>query len=140
MEATKVCYSILLVEDDPLVQFIHRTMLEELGCKVFVASNAVEAINLANRKYDFVFLDIGLPDINGIELASMLRLMFQHPTRLVALTTCTDVDTQRKCLSVGIERVFYKPINFQDLALLFKSMVNFDVLVTAIDELERTSF
>jgi CheY-like chemotaxis protein len=122
MELMNKFYRVLLVEDDPLVQFIHRTMLEELGCEVFVASNAMEAINLATSKYDFIFLDIGLPDINGIELASMLRLMFQHPTRLIALTAYTDNSTKEKCFSAGIEAIFHKPISSDLLRKIIKNI------------------
>jgi CheY-like chemotaxis protein len=109
---------VLLVEDEPLVQFVHKNLLERLGCEVVAASNAMEALELANKKHDFIFLDIGLPDISGIELSYMLRLTLPRSTRFIALTAYTDIDTLKKCLLAGIERVLYKPIDEQALTLL----------------------
>jgi len=48
----------LLVEDNPLVQFLHKRMLHELGCRVDVASNVETALAMSSHLYDVILLDV----------------------------------------------------------------------------------
>lgn len=106
---------VLLVEDDVFVQFVHKKLFESLNCEVVLAKNAMEALDLDPQDYDYVFIDIGLPDINGIELASMLRTVLKRSTRLFALTAYTDLATKKACLDAGIDVVLHKPISAEKL-------------------------
>jgi len=106
---------VLLVEDDVFVQFVHKTLFESLNCEVILANNAEEALDLNIQDYDYVFIDISLPDINGIELASMLRILLRRSTRFLALTAYTDLETQKACLNAGIDVVLHKPISIEKL-------------------------
>ena len=106
---------VLLVEDDAFVQFVHKILFENLDCEVFLASNAMEALELSHQDYDYVLIDIGLPDINGIELASMLRASLRRSTRFVALTAYADLETKKACLSAGIDVVLHKPVSAEQL-------------------------
>ena len=57
---------ILEVEDDPDIQELLRTFLEDAGYRVEVASDGVEAISLFSKsEYDLILLDIMLPKIDG---------------------------------------------------------------------------
>ncbi len=113
---------VLLVEDHPLIQVIHQTMLLDLNFQPDVASNAIEALELANHHYDLIILDIGLPDINGIELAKILKKMPHHfYTPLLALTANTDFNTQKSCFEAGITQVIHKPIDRITLAMALRS-------------------
>jgi PAS domain S-box-containing protein len=69
--------TILLVEDEPMVRELGRTVLEELGYEVTAASNGKEALRiLAERKegpFDLLFTDVVMPEMGGRELAEKLR-------------------------------------------------------------------
>lgn len=107
---------VLLVEDDLLIQCIHQRMLLELGCTIDIAGNAAEALTLAKHTYDFILLDIGLPDLDGIEVAKKIRNYPNHiNTRIFALTANTDPLTEKCCLEAGILRVLHKPIDLNTL-------------------------
>lgn len=114
---------VLLVEDTPLLQYIHKIMLTKsmalakLQGEVEVAGSGEEALELAKEySYDLIFLDIRLPGINGIETARRLRLLEKHSqTRLIALTTNYEGDTAKDCLSAGIETVLSKPTSMEKL-------------------------
>lgn len=110
---------ILIVEDNPLVQFIHQEMLSKLGFKVDIAATGAQALRLAHESYHLVFLDIGLPDISGIEVAHKFRVC-QPNTRLIAVTAHADVKLKEACLAAGIEQVLLKPLTFAVL----KNFVN----------------
>jgi len=108
---------VLLVEDNIFVQLVHKTLFESLDCDVVIVGNATEALELSRQGYDYIFIDIGLPDINGIELAPMLRLhaSLGRSTHFLALTAYTDLETQKACLDAGIDVVLHKPISIEKL-------------------------
>ncbi len=107
---------VLLVEDDELVAFVHKSLLSQLGCTVDIAINGQEALSMVKLKscYDLILLDIGLPDMSGIEIARNLHchLQVQCPV-IVAITTLSNDEMIKACLEVGIKQVFVKPVSLQ---------------------------
>ena len=108
---------ILLIEDDPIAQFIQKRMLTELNCQVTIASNAKQALELVKNNYDIIFLDIGLPDIHGTELATAIQRMLRlgRHTRIIVVTMHREEELRRECLAIGIEKVIYKPVDIHVL-------------------------
>jgi CheY-like chemotaxis protein len=111
---------VLIVEDNPLIQCIHKAMLDVLNCQVEIASNAKEAIEMAfNNAHDLILLDIGLPDKSGIEVAREVRRReTEKRTRIVALTAFAEGNVTKNCLEAGIDQVVHKPIDFKKLEQL----------------------
>ena len=108
---------VLLVEDNPLIQRVHQDMLWELGCETDVVKDAAEALVIGSHVYDLILLDIGLPDLNGFEVAKKLRQYPNHNhTPIFALTAYVDPATERQCLEAGIARILYKPVELNTLA------------------------
>ena len=68
-------YRVLLVEDSDIVGLIEKTLLEkQLGCCVHWAKTAEESLHYAKQtRYDFIFMDIGLPDASGMEATRQIR-------------------------------------------------------------------
>jgi two-component system aerobic respiration control sensor histidine kinase ArcB len=119
---------VLLVEDDGLVAFVHKSLLSKLSCKVDIAINGKEALSMVKLKscYDLILLDIGLPDMSGIEVAKNLHHHFQiRCPVMVAITALSSDEIIKNCLEVGISQVFIKPV---DLAA-FKRILSHNVLV-----------
>jgi len=69
--------SVLVVEDEPLTLTFLSDTLQDMGFEVAQANNATEAIHAASdgRGFSVAFVDLGLPDISGLELISELRKM-----------------------------------------------------------------
>lgn len=112
---------VLIVEDNPVIQYIHKAMLTVLNCQVEIASNAKEALEMASNEHDLILLDIGLPDRSGIEVALELRSReTRKRTRIVALTAFAEREVVKNCLAAGIDQVVYKPIDFQRLEQLLE--------------------
>lgn len=67
--------SVLLVEDDPSVRLLVRAVLEELGYAAFEAAEPETAIELlqSGRRFDLMISDVGLPGMNGRQLAEVAR-------------------------------------------------------------------
>jgi CheY-like chemotaxis protein len=72
-----VTKSVLVVEDEPLTLTFLSDTLQDMGFNVSQANNATEAIHAASNGHEFsvAFVDLGLPDISGLELISELRKM-----------------------------------------------------------------
>lgn len=110
---------VLIVEDNPVIQCIHKAMLTVLNCQVEVASNAKEALEMALNDHDLILLDIGLPDRSGVEVAlEIRRLETEKRTRIIALTAFAEGNVTKNCLEAGIDQVVHKPIDFQKLEQL----------------------
>ena len=78
--------AVLIVEDDPICQKINSSLCQLAGLSTSIASCGSEAIEMTNtHQYDLILMDIGLPDINGSEVAQEVRKT--HPnTPIVAVT------------------------------------------------------
>jgi PAS domain S-box-containing protein len=77
---------ILVVEDEADVRDYSAGLLEELGYEVFAAADAAAALRvLETQSVDLLFADVGLPGLNGRELANRARQ--NHPDLAVLLTT-----------------------------------------------------
>lgn len=84
---------ILVVEDILVAQRAIRDMLEQLGCVVDLAKNGQLALRMIEKPYDFILLDIGLPDMSGAHLCEIIRYRFRDiKTPIVAYTTLNNIN------------------------------------------------
>lgn len=107
---------ILLVEDDPMVQLIHRRMLDKAGCDYDLAMDGEQALEMSSQDYDLILMDIGLPTINGIEVAKQIRSRkisdpLKGHTPIVGLTAYGEEEMKAKCLAAGMDEVAVKPMS-----------------------------
>ena len=104
----------LLVEDNQLNQKVAKIMLENLGCTIDIAANGRSALQLLdNQSYDIIFMDLGLPDMSGLEVTSEYRkreVQKQHHTPIIALTAYTLEETQQASYAAGIDDYITKPL------------------------------
>jgi CheY-like chemotaxis protein len=107
--------SILVVEDEPINAEMVEHMLRCMGHTVTVCYNGDDAIISANEKaFDCVLLDINLPDMNGLEVAKILRE--RHPQMpIIALTANAQRDDKEASRHAGIRYHLVKPVTFQEL-------------------------
>lgn len=118
-------FKILLVEDQPLVRKIHEKMLAEMGHSPDVAEDGQQAIAMAKSyPYGLILMDIGLPDITGIDASMQIRqTQSGKVVPIVALTAYALQEVEEKCLAAGMDRVLTKPVVPDTLQLLINSYV-----------------
>jgi CheY-like chemotaxis protein len=107
--------SLLVVDDNADAREMLQTALSEAGHTVAVAGTGHEAISIAsNRTFDAAILDIGLPGMNGYDLAHHLRKM-QPSMRLVALTGYGQQSDVDAAAAAGFDAHYAKPIRIETL-------------------------
>ncbi|MCX8027701.1 MAG: ATP-binding protein [Thermodesulfovibrionales bacterium] len=107
---------VLVVEDDRINQMVILKMLQNLGCDVTVANNGIEAINLlAESKYDVIFMDCLMPQMDGYETSMYIRNELKDDTYIIALTANVTEHDKKKCIESGMNDFVAKPINLQDI-------------------------
>lgn len=108
---------VLIVEDQPIAAMVTHAMLLELGHHADVAVDGKDALEKYPNSYDLIFMDIGLPDMTGIEVTAEIRRLenSQKHTPIVALTAYTDQELKLACRAVGIEEIIHKPANRETL-------------------------
>lgn len=107
---------VLLVEDDNLVEIVHRKYLEKLVETLDVARNGKEALEKLNNHYDLVFMDMGLPDISGKAVVMNFRKRIGNPyTPIISLTGYSSKANEREFINAGADEVMIKPVFIDDL-------------------------
>jgi len=111
---------ILVTEDNLTNQIVARGILEQLGCRVTVAENGREAVQLVGkRNFDLVLMDCQMPVMDGYEATRKIRQLErergQSPVIIVALTAHAMKGDQERCLSVGMDDYLPKPFTEEQL-------------------------
>lgn len=103
---------VLLVEDDRLSQRVAMMLLEDIGCKVTIAKSLAIARAKIASSFDLVFLDLGLPDGDGLSLLDDLDQMVERPQ--VVILTGHVVD-HKEYLEMPIFDFLQKPLIVSEL-------------------------
>jgi CheY-like chemotaxis protein len=110
---------VLLIEDNADAREALRVLLELDGYDVEVAGDGAQGIEIARAKTPAVALvDIGLPGIDGFEVARRLRELPGPPSYLVALTGYSDPDDRRRAGEAGFDAHVVKPVDPDELTRL----------------------
>ncbi|MEW6991234.1 response regulator [Colwelliaceae bacterium 6441] len=112
--------TILLVEDNALNQQVVLGFLEETRINIDVASNGKIALDkLANNSYDIVFMDLQMPEMDGITATIEIRKQEKFvDLPIIAMTAHAMQEELQKCLDVGMNDYFTKPIDPNALFVL----------------------
>ncbi|MCP5049049.1 MAG: response regulator [bacterium] len=104
---------ILLVEDNPINQKLAHRMLTKAGYHVEVANNGREAVEIYTSepgKFDLIFMDVQMPEINGKEATRIIREEGFHHIPIIAMTAQAMKGDREKCLQAGMNDYIAKPI------------------------------
>jgi CheY-like chemotaxis protein len=120
LQATRV----LVVDDNRDAGDSLATILAHLGAEVWIALGGAEAIDLfAQHQPDVVLLDIGMPGMDGYQVARAIRAHDDGAsTRLVALTGWGQDEDRRRSKAAGFDDHLVKPVDIQALAQLLRSL------------------
>ena len=118
-------YSILIVEDHSLTRFGLRTAFETDKCfaKIFEAANAQSGIAIAQKEaVDAVIMDLGLPDMNGIDATKIIKEK-RPSTKVIVLSSHEQEEDVLKSLHNGANAYCTKDIEPDKLIDITKSIL-----------------
>jgi two-component system response regulator AtoC len=109
-------YTVLVVDDDPLVLDVVAKILAAPGCTVVTARDGDEAVRaLANRTVDLMITDLKMPGLDGVQLGIQAKLMYPY-LHIIYITGFADIAKRAR-----YGRVLQKPIRLADLIQTVKS-------------------
>jgi CheY-like chemotaxis protein len=108
---------ILVVEDNPINALVVRSMLERCGQTSDLAGNGIEAIDAVRRQpYDLIFMDMLMPDMDGLQAARAIRSLNLTPQPYIAaLTANVMAEDQEACIAAGMNEFLGKPVKLPAL-------------------------
>jgi signal transduction histidine kinase/DNA-binding response OmpR family regulator len=115
--------SILVVDDNVDAAETLRELLQMMGYAVEIAFDGPSALRKLDRRWpDVAVLDIGLPGMDGYELAALIR-QAARPIQLVALSGYGQESDTKRALAAGFDRHLTKPVSFDELEATVGALV-----------------
>ncbi|MEO6286053.1 MAG: PAS domain S-box protein [Dyadobacter sp.] len=123
---------ILLVDDNAVNRKVANEILKKSGCYVDLAESGFKAIEMveareasAEKGYDIIFMDIQMPDMDGVETSQELKKRFPGALGpIVAMTAYSMKEDRDRFLSQGMDDYIAKPIRAQTLVLKVKDLMS----------------
>ena len=99
-------------------------MLGRLECRVDVVANGVEVLGaLEKSHYDIVFMDMMMPEMNGLEATKSIRSLVQYSNVvIVALTSDVVDEVSANYLDAGINEVLARPVKQNELTAILEKL------------------
>ena len=110
---------ILLVDDNAVNLKVASLMLKKLGYHADIATNGIEAIEaLENKSYDIVFMDIQMPEMDGLEATKIIRQRWHQNLKIIIITAYTNYHDA--CIEAGADDYLTKPLGIEILSETIK--------------------
>jgi CheY-like chemotaxis protein/HPt (histidine-containing phosphotransfer) domain-containing protein len=109
---------ILLAEDNAVNQRVAVRIFERLGYRVDVAANEMEVLDAMKViSYDVVFMDVHMPDMDGLEASRILNQQYTSEERpiIIAMTANAMMGDREICLAAGMDDYVSKPVRLEEL-------------------------
>ncbi len=115
---------VLLVEDNLINQQAFKIMLQKMGCKVDVLSNGKQAVeNFDKSKYDIVFMDIQMPEMDGLQATTEIKKRFEDVPPVVGLSGNILQRDEQGNLKSDMDDLLLKPVVANDIERMIKKWV-----------------
>ncbi|MDR0457326.1 MAG: response regulator [Treponema sp.] len=114
-------HSLLLVDDVDINREIILTLLEPTNLNIECAENGIQALEMFEKapdKYDIIFMDIQMPEMDGYEATRRIRALNvprAHSIPIVAITANVFREDIEKCLEAGMNVHIGKPMDFNEI-------------------------
>ncbi len=116
--AARLPLRLLLADDNPINQKVGLSVLHKLGYRADVANNGIEVLKALEQKvYDLLFLDVQMPEMDGLEAAREICQRWQPEKRpcIIAMTGNALMGDREKCLAAGMDDYITKPVRVGEI-------------------------
>ena len=125
---TAAALRVLVVDDEPPIRKLLRMGLSTQGYEILEAQNGKTALALLAEKPDLVILDLGLPDMQGLELLRMMRAR-NESVPIVVLSSRGDEGAKVEALDLGADDYVTKPFGMDELLARLRAAVRHQLQV-----------
>lgn len=125
-EDIKHSVRILLVEDNPVNQKLAILMLKKAGYQVEVANNGIEAVEYYTSRpddFDLIFMDVQMPEMDGMTATRLIREKGHGDVPIVAMTAHAMKGDRERCIEAGMNDYLTKPIKRERVFELLEKLV-----------------
>jgi CheY-like chemotaxis protein len=128
---TRLPLRIMVCDDNAINQKVAQRVLQQMGYPVTVTSNGREAVEALDReRFDLIFMDLQMPEMNGLEATQAIRERQQDSSRfpncqpaviIIAMTASAMVGDRDKCLASGMDDYVAKPVRPEDVRVAIEN-------------------
>lgn len=128
--------TVLIIEDDPVLQMVANLSLRDLAVDVCIAPNGQKALEkIGEHDPSLILTDVQLPVLTGIEIAELVRIKERETGKHVPIIgVSADPDWYQKALLSGMDAFVLKPANYKQIVEFWLLEKNQDI----IDRLRRS--
>jgi signal transduction histidine kinase/ActR/RegA family two-component response regulator len=119
-------YRILLAEDIEINREVVLALLEDSGVQIDIATNGLEALEAVRNNtggYDLVFMDLQMPEMDGLDATRKIRALPSQSTAtlpIIAMTANVFQEDIDACIDAGMNGHLGKPVNLDEIYLILK--------------------
>lgn len=117
---------ILIIDDEDLLRFLFKNLIEDAGYQTICASDGQEAVEIFKKQHDeigFVVSDIRMPRMGGKECVEQIKHI--NPTVPVLVSSCSDIDSPEvlEIFTLDIDGFLQKPFHKEKLVQTIESIM-----------------
>lgn len=126
MSAAAAGLKVLVAEDNKVNRLVICRLLGQLGIVPQTVENGAEAIAAVSAdRFDLVFMDISMPEVDGIEAVRVIRESVPAPPSLVALTAHALVGDRERFIGAGFDDYISKPVHPNELQKIVRQVLDY---------------
>jgi signal transduction histidine kinase/CheY-like chemotaxis protein/HPt (histidine-containing phosphotransfer) domain-containing protein len=115
---------VLLAEDNRIDRTLAAHLLEKRGHAVTAVETGAQAVAaLAHESFDVVFMDVQMPEMDGLQATHEIRRREQRTGARVPIVALTAHDTRTRCLEAGMDAYVTKPVDAEEIAEILDQLV-----------------
>ncbi len=115
--------NILIAEDNLINQKLITRVLNKLGYEPQLVENGVQVIEKAREmKPDVIFMDVHMPEMDGLQATRAIRASFKDQPMIVAMTANAMAEDKEECLASGMDDYISKPIKMEELLSMLQKL------------------
>ena len=131
--------SILVVDDHPAIRSTMLDILEEEGFSPEQAVNGKEALSKClENEYDFVLMDVQMPELNGIQVLAKIRDSKQTQSKFIFFSAYSVPELEEQAVALGSYAFLRKPIQVEKIIDLIRDKRGIPILIHLEDDHMRT--
>ncbi|PIX22788.1 MAG: DNA-binding response regulator [Deltaproteobacteria bacterium CG_4_8_14_3_um_filter_45_9] len=129
--------SILIVDDDEVMQETLSDVLRKRGYEIFSVGSGNDALSMMKKNViDLILLDMRLPDVNGLEVLKKIK-EFDTEILVIMMTAYSDVQTAVSAMKLDAYDYINKPFELEELKLLIEKGLETKSLINEVRRLHR---